>query len=297
MSKSSDSDYNPNTDTEISSENSTMSSDSDEIEELLLENSQRISQDPDVLNPPLPEISTTPKELADAKILVNLYEKSLAGKAPQTTQVKMQQILALTQKMLLKPEKIPTSEYLHKEAVQLVRKKRRGAAKKRNSNDLQSSPSASGSVSIDSSMQPTITPAVPKKAPETTVEITGGEPSKKRKFLIDNPSQDFLDGKCSSNGFEIVGGEEDTKWKTPPTEDQLTKGYSIKGNTHICVIMKNFGGGDSVTTKPYLKIERTYIAQSGYHAQYSFSMPWEHVPALQSQLKNLKKEYDTIVSA
>ena len=69
--------------------------------------------------------------------------------------------------------------------------KRRGTAKKKISNDSQSSPSASSSVSIDCSMQPTITPAVPKKAPETTVELTSGEPSKKRRFLIDNPSQDF----------------------------------------------------------------------------------------------------------
>ena len=62
---------------------------------------------------------------------MNLYEKSLAGKAPQTTQVKMQQILTLTQKMLLKPEKIPTSEYLHREAVQLVRKKGEAQLKKK----------------------------------------------------------------------------------------------------------------------------------------------------------------------
>ena len=99
-------------------------------------------------------MSTTPKELADAKILVNLYEKSLAGKAPQMTQVKMQQILTLTQKMLLKPEKIPTSEYLHREAVQLVRKKRRGTAKKKNSNDSQSSPSASCSCLLYTSPSP-----------------------------------------------------------------------------------------------------------------------------------------------
>ena len=43
----------------------------------------------------------------------------------------MQQILALTQKMLLKPEKIPTSEYLHREAVQLVRKKGEAQLKKK----------------------------------------------------------------------------------------------------------------------------------------------------------------------
>ena len=88
--------------------------------------------------------------------------------------------------------------------------------------------------------------------------------SKKLKFVVgnDEPTEAYLKGTESRNGIKIVGTERIQKKKknsTVPKGKQITLGYAIGDDTHMCLVDKQWGQGLTATVRSEQKDGRIFF--------------------------------------
>ena len=236
--------------------------------------------------------NVTEKEISVAREIIALYENMLDGNSP-TGKINNARVMALTQKMNKKPNHKSKKEWMCQSALEYVIENRK-QKRVRKSTSVDSSQSQV--VIVDPEPSPSVTPA----PPVPTTSSSGlklkrkGAPeqfnSKKGKFVIDNPSDDFLSGKKDVFGFEIVGGEKMKNMAREPVEKLESRNYASGDATHICIVSKKFGGeGGSSTTHKYLKFTRRYQTDRKT-AIYTFNMHMDCLSEFEKRLKQLKEE-------
>ena len=122
--------------------------------------------------------------------------------------------------------------------------------------------------------------------------------SKKLKFVVgnDEPTEAYLKGTESRNGIKIVGMEriqKKSKSSMVPKGKQITLGYAIGDDTHMCLVDKQWGQGLTATVRRYLRFERKYVDRNKKMAEFAFDIPQGCIQHLRKGLDDIDAEIPT----
>ena len=252
------------------------SEDDDDIEEDF-QDAQRL---PDFSNPWLDD--ATEEERAAVEELEKMYEASLEGVHPKGVRALKQ--LADYNAHMAKEGPGPKEERSALKWLDIVRNSAKG--KKKVKTPTTPTPSLASESSMDMS-QSLLQGTSSSKKRSTSVE----NETKRPRFVVDNPSTEFLAGTKSMNGFTIIGNEKiQSPQKNLPTEKQISVGYAIGDETHIALFEKQWKS-KTITTKYYINFERKYVNAKKQYAVFTFSIPVECVPLLSDALVKLVAEH------
>jgi len=238
-----------------------------EPESEVLQDGQGITLEPDLMSLIPNDLSNRQK--TEAEMIIKMYEESQSGDNYPRTAKKLRNLAELNSHIAKKPG---NNAWAMQKILELSLKNKRSRA----------SPAQS---SIDMSESLSIIPP-----PEPVV--------KKPKFCVENPTEEFLNGTKSVNGFTILNTEKVKKdlSRKPPHEAQITNGYAIGDNAHVCLITKKWGDDDTASNKHFVQINRKYQNARKEHGIFSYSFPYECTDLLVEGLANLKKEHAKILA-
>ena len=78
-----------------------------------------------------------------------------------------------------------------------------------------------------------------------------------------------------------------------PKGKQITLGYAIGDDTHMCLVDKQWGQGLTATVRRYLRFERKYVDRNKKMAEFSFDIPQGCIPYLRKGLDDIEAEIPT----